>query len=151
MIPILLALHILAVVRGAGALAPSSTILPPPAGGLAPAPRMPLWRRVFASVLPRVGGAIVVILVTGIWMIFSVVGGFATAPLNVNLMMATGILMMLLYLHLVFAPWKRFRMAVDGGDLQAAARNLDRIRRTVAINTALGLLTIVIAVSGGAW
>ena len=59
--------------------------------------------------------------------------------------------MMLLYLHLVFAPWKRFRMAVDGGDLQAAARNLDRIRRTVAINTALGLLTIVIAVSGGAW
>ncbi|MBN9034640.1 MAG: CopD family protein [Rhizobiales bacterium] len=151
MIPILLALHILAVVFWVGGMAFAYTILRPAAGGLEPAQRLPLWRRVFASFLPRVGGAIVVILVTGIWMIFSVFGGFATAPLNVNLMMATGILMMLLYLHLVFAPWKRFRMAVDGGDLQAAARNLDRIRRTVAINTALGLLTIVIAVSGGAW
>ena len=151
MIPILLALHILAVVFWVGGMAVAYTILRPAAGGLEPAQRLPLWRRVFASFLPRVGGAIVVILVTGIWMIFPIFGGFATAPLVVNLMMATGILMMLLYLHLVFAPWKRFRMAVDGGDLQAAARNLDRIRRTVAINTALGLLTIVIAVSGGAW
>lgn len=151
MIPILLALHILAVVFWVGGMAFAYTILRPAAGGLEPAQRLPLWRRVFASFLPRVGGAIVVILVTGIWMIFSVFGGFAAAPLNVNLMMATGILMMLLYLHLVFAPWKRFRMAVDGGDLQGAAHNLDKIRRTVAINTALGLLTIVIAVSGGAW
>lgn len=149
MIPILLALHVLAVVFWVGGMAFAYTILRPAAGGLEPAQRLPLWRRVFARFLPGVGGAVAVILVTGVWMIFAVFGGFAAAPLHVNLMMATGILMLLLYLHLVFAPWKRFRIAVDGGDLQAAARNLDRIRRTVAINTALGLVTIVIAAAGG--
>lgn len=151
MIPILLALHVLAVVFWVGGMAFAYTILRPAAGGLEPAQRLPLWRRVFARFLPGVGGAVAVILVTGVWMIFAVFGGFAAAPLHVNLMMATGILMMLLYLHLVFAPWKRFRIAVDGGDLQAAARNLDRIRRTVAINTALGLVTIVIAAAGSSW
>lgn len=151
MIPTLLALHILAVVFWVGGMGFAYAVLRPAAGGLEPAQRLPLWRRVFAGFLPRVGGAIAVILVTGIWMIFAIFGGFATAPLYVNLMMAIGILMMLLYFHLLFAPWKRFRIAVDVGDLETAQRNLDKIRLTVAINTALGLLTIVIAATGGYW
>jgi uncharacterized membrane protein len=148
---VLLALHILAAVFWVGGMAFAYGILRPAAGELAPEQRLPLWRRVFASFLPRVGGAIVVILVTGIWMIFTVFGGFAGLPLYVNLMMGIGILMMLLYLHLVFAPWKRFRTSVDGGAWPEAAAQLNKIRITVGINLALGLITIIIGSTGRYW
>lgn len=151
MIATLLALHVLAVVFWVGGMGFAYAILRPAAAGLDPMQRFPLWRRTLGNFLPRVGGAIVIILITGFWMIFALFGGFATVPLYVNLMMGVGIVMMLLYLHLLFAPWKRFRNAVDGGDMGAAAKNLDMIRTTVAINTGLGLLTIITAVTGPYW
>lgn len=148
---ILLALHILAVVYWVGGMAFAYGILRPAAGELQPEQRLPLWRRVFASFLPGVGAAVVVILVTGFWMIFSLFGGFAGLPLYVNLMMSLGILMMLLYLHLVFAPWKRFRAAVDGGAWPEAAVQLNKIRVTVGVNLALGLITTIIGSTGRFW
>jgi uncharacterized membrane protein len=65
--------------------------------------------------------------------------------------MGIGILMMLLYLHLVFAPWKRFRTSVDGGAWPEAAAQLNKIRITVGINLALGLITIIIGSTGRYW
>jgi uncharacterized membrane protein len=151
MIATLLALHMLAVVFWVGGMIFALAVVRPAARELAPADRLPLWRRVFSRFLPRIGGAVVIILITGIWMIFAVFGGFAAAPLYVNLMMGIGILMMLLYLHLMFAPWKRFRMAVDSNDTETALKNLEKIRATVGINTGPGLVTIVIAVTGSYW
>ncbi len=49
--------------------------------------------------------------------------------------------MMLLFGHLYFALWPRFRKAVDGGAFPEAAATLDRIRRTVTINLVLGIIT----------
>jgi uncharacterized membrane protein len=147
----LLALHILAAVFWVGGMAFAYMILRPAAGLLEPAARLPLWRRVFASFLPWVGVAIVALLVSGFWMIFDPFGGFAGLPLYINLMMATGILMLLLYLHLVFAPWKRFRIAVDAGAWPEAAVQLTRIRVTVGINLLLGAITLVIGATGRYW
>ena len=65
-------------------------------------------------------------------------GGFADAALYINLMMTIGIVMMLLFGHLYFALWPRFRKAVEGGAFPDAAKTLDRIRRTVTINLVLG-------------
>ena len=56
-------------------------------------------------------------------------------------MQATGILMMLLFLYLYFAPWRRFSRAVETGVLQDAAASLNQIRRIVATNLVLGLVT----------
>lgn len=151
MITVLLALHILSAVFWVGGMIFALSVLRPASGDLAPAQRLPLWRNVFANFLPRVGGAIVVLLVTGTWMVFAIFGGFATVPLYVNLMMGVGVLMMLLYLHLLFAPWKRFRTAVDAGDLEKAAGNLHMIRTTVGINTLLGVITIIIGSTGRYW
>jgi uncharacterized membrane protein len=58
------------------------------------------------------------------------------------------LIMMLLFLHLIFAPWRRFRDAVDHGALPEAARSLNQIRIIVGINLLLGVLTIVIGGSG---
>lgn len=151
MIVTLLALHILSATFWVGGMLFTYWILRPAAAELEPEQRLGLWRRVFASFLPKVGFAIILLLVTGFWLVFAAFGGFATLPTSVHLMMAIGILMMLLFMHLVAAPWKRFRTAVDGGDFAEAAKNLDKIRMTVAINLVLGLATIVIAVTGRYW
>ena len=151
MTAILIAAHILSAVFWVGGMAFAYLILRPAAGALEPAARLPLWRRVFARFLPWVGVAIVAMLVSGFWMIFDPFGGFAALPLYINLMMTTGIVMMLLYLHLVFAPWKRFRTAVDAGAWPEAAVQLNRIRITVGINLILGAITLVIGATGRYW
>jgi uncharacterized membrane protein len=59
--------------------------------------------------------------------------------------------MMMLFLHLFFAPWKRFRRAIAAGDLAAAGKNLEQIRILVATNLILGLLTVIVGASGRYW
>ena len=63
----------------------------------------------------------------------------------------TGWVMFLLFFHLFFAPWRRFRRAVAAGEIEAAGRQLATIRLVVAINLVLGLLTIAIGASGRYW
>jgi uncharacterized membrane protein len=78
-------------------------------------------------------------------------GGFAAAPLYVNVMQGLGILMVLLFLHLVFAPWKRFRAALDQGALPEAGKQLHQIRMIVAANLTLGILTVLVGGTGRYW
>ena len=59
--------------------------------------------------------------------------------------------MTLLFLHLVFAPWRRFRGALDQGSLADAAKNLNQIRIIVAINLILGIATVVVGGTGRYW
>lgn len=148
---LLLAVHILAAVFWVGGMAFAYTILRPAAGPLEPPARLPLWRRVFARFLPWVAVAIVALLISGFWMIFIIFGSMAAAPTYVNVMLGVGILMMLLYLHLLFAPWKRFRRAVDASLWPDAAKALHQIRMLVGINTVLGVIVIVVGGTGRYW
>ena len=84
-------------------------------------------------------------------MLFLRFGGFAGAGLHIQIMQATGLLMMLLFLHLFFAPWRRFSRAVAAGALADAAAALDQIRRIVAINLVLGVITVAAGASGRFW
>ena len=72
-------------------------------------------------------------------------------PEHVNVMQTIGIVMMVLFLHLFFAPWRRFGRAVEGKAFPEAAQQLGQIRRIVAINLALGLLTVAVGASGRFW
>jgi uncharacterized membrane protein len=151
LIILLLAIHLLAVVFWVGGMAFAYTVLRPAAGALDPAARLPLWQRVFARFLPWVGVSIVALLVSGFAMTFLLFGGFSNAAPYVHAMATTGIVMMLLFLHLIFAPWRRFRDAVDHGELPEAAKNLNQIRIIVGINLLLGVVTIVIGGTGRYW
>jgi uncharacterized membrane protein len=151
MLTVLLALHLLAAVFWVGGMAFAYWVLRPAAGPLEPAVRLSLWRRVFAIFLPWVGVAIVVLLVTGYWMLAASFGGFAHTPAYVNVMQGLGILMMLLYLHLFFAPWRRLRAALDRNALPEAGKALNQIRVIVAINLALGILTVIVGGTGRYW
>ena len=64
---------------------------------------------------------------------------------------SAALLMMLLFFHVYFAPYRRLCRALDAEDLPAAAKQLAQIRRIVGINMLLGLATIVVATSGRYW
>ena len=151
MLVFLLAIHLLAAMFWVGGMAFAYWVLRPAAGALDPPLRLPLWRRVFEKFLPWVGLAIIVLLGSGYAMLAQYFGGFAAAPLYINVMQGLGILMVLLYLHLFFAPWKRFRRALDQGALPDAGKALNQIRQIVAINLALGIIVIIVGGTGRYW
>jgi uncharacterized membrane protein len=149
--PILVALHALAAIVWVGGMFFAYMVLRPSAGALEPALRLPLWRRVFGRFFPWVWASVALLLASGYAMIFAGFGGFRGLGLHINIMQGIGIVMMLLFAHLFFAPWRRFGRALDAGDAAQAARNLDQIRLIVAVNLALGLVTAAIGASGRWW
>ena len=144
------ALHALAAVIWVGGMFFAYVLLRPSVAALAAADRLPLWQRVFGRFFPWVLGCIAVLLVTGYAMLPGL-GGFAGAGVHVHVMQLTGWVMFLLFFHLYFAPWRRFQKAVAGGALDEAGRQLGTIRKVVAINLVLGLLTVAIGASGRHW
>jgi uncharacterized membrane protein len=146
-----LTFHILAAVIWVGGMFFAYVALRPSAGALEPALRLPLWHRVFSRFFPWVMASIVALLASGYGMVFLGFGGFDAVGPHVHVMQGTGIIMMMIFLHLYFAPWKRFRRAIVAGDLPAAGKNLEQIRILVAANLALGLLTVAIGASGRYW
>ena len=149
--PLLIALHILAAVIWVGGVFFAYMVLRPSAGPLEAPARLALWRRVFGRFFPWVWASIAILLISGYTMLFVHFGGFAGAGLHINVMQLTGIVMTLLFLHLYFAPWRRFSRAVEAGALQDAAKQLNQIRRIVAVNLVLGLLTVAVGASGRFW
>ena len=146
-----LTLHILGAVVWVGGMFLAYVVLRPAAGILEPPARLALWRGVFERFFPWVWASIVALLLSGYGMLFLALGGFAGAGVHVHVMDLVGLIMMALFLHLYFAPWRRLRRALDAGDTGAAAAQLGQIRTIVAINLSLGLITAVIGASGRYW
>lgn len=147
-----IALHQLAAVVWVGGMFFAYLILRPvAAAGLEPPPRLRLWLGVFDRFLIWVWLAVVLLLVSGYWLVFSLYGGFAGVGVHVHLMQLLGILMMLLFFHLFFAPYRRLKQAVGAEDWPAAGAQLGRIRTIVGVNLILGLLVVTIGSSGRYW
>jgi uncharacterized membrane protein len=146
-----LTLHILGAVVWVGGMFLAYMVLRPAAGMLEPPARLLLWRGVFERFFPWVWASVLALLLSGYGMLFFALGGFAGAGIHVHIMNVIGLIMMALFLHLYFAPWRRLQRALDAGDNAAAVRQLDQIRVIVAINLGLGLITSVIGASGRYW
>lgn len=150
MLVLLLAIHVLAALFWVGGMAFAYMILRPAAGPLEPPARLGLWRRVLGSFLPWVAVAILALLISGYGMV-AMLGGFGGVGVHVHLMQLTGIVMMLLFGHMFFSPWKRFRAAVDGGTFPEAAKRLNQIRIIVLVNLILGTITVLVGSTGRYW
>jgi uncharacterized membrane protein len=143
--------HVWAAVIWVGGMFFALTVLRPATALLEPGPRLDLWLRVLARFFAWIFAAIVLLLVSGYGLIFGVFGGFAGAGLHIQIMQGIGIFMMMLFLHVYFAPWRRFRAAVARRDMPEAARQLNQIRWIVMVNLVLGLATVAIGSSGRYW
>jgi len=146
-----LSLHALAAAVWVGGMFFALLMLRPATAPLEPGPRLELWSRVLERFFLWVMAAIVLLLASGYAMIFGVYAGFRGIGLHINIMQGIGIIMMLLFFHLYFAPWRRFRAAVGRQDYPVAAAQLNQIRVIVTINLILGLITIVVGSSGRYW
>lgn len=144
-----LVLHILsAVVWVGGMLFAHMFLRPVAAEQLEPSMRLPLWVGVFKKFFPFVWLSILFLPLTGYLMIFDIWGSMGAAPLYVHIMNGLGIVMILIYLHVYFVPFKRLKEAVIKQDWPEGGRNVNIIRKMVGINMTIGVLVIIIASAG---
>src|ERR1700746_3462753 len=146
-----LILHALSAVVWVGGMFFAHQVLRPATAALDPRPRLLLWSRVLGRFFGWVIVSIILLLASGYVLVFAVFGGFGKIGLHVNLMQGIGILMILLFFHLYFAPWRRFRLAVAREDWADGGRQLVQIRTIVTINLVLGLIVVAIGSSGRYW
>ncbi len=143
---LLLLVHLLGAIAWVGGMFFAYFCLRPAAAQvLDPPRRLPLWSATFARFLPYTAVAVVVMVACGLTLLLQT--GFRGAPAGWHIMMTLGLVMAVIfgYVHLALYPSLRDRC--QAADWPAAAGALNRIRRMVAINLALGLCTIVAAVS----
>jgi len=140
--------HLLSAVIWIGGMFFAVYMLRPAAGPMEPADRAALWARVFQRFFPWVWAAVILLPSTGYFMAYGGYGGLADLPPAYHIMQAVGWIMIVLFLHLWFAPYARFRRAVAAGDFPEAGKQLDQIRLIVTINLYLGLVNVCAGVAG---
>ena len=145
--PILLFIHVLGVVVWVGGMFFAYVCLRPVAATQLPPPqRLPLWRAVFDRFLNWVWVAVGMILASGLSMLLA--AGFANAPVFWHVMFLSGLVMMLIFAHVYFAPYRRLCRACDAQDWPAGGAALAQIRKLVGANLSIGLVTIAVATLG---
>ena len=146
LIPLMLFLHLIAVVVWVGGMFFAYLCLRPVAAAtLEPAQRLTLWAGVLGRFFPWVWLAVALILGSGLTIIANVGGHL---PLHWHLMLTLGIIMMLIFAHLYFSPYRRLCRGVAAADWPRAAAALNQIRIMVGINLALGMTTVAISTLG---
>jgi len=142
-------LHLLSAVVWVGGMFFAYMFLRPVAASqLEPPVRLQLWVGEFKKFFTFVWLSLLFLPLTGYLMIFDIWGSMANTPLYVHIMNGLGIVMILIYLHVYFAPFKRLKEAVIKQDWPEGGRNLNIIRKMVGINTMIGLIVIIVASAG---
>jgi len=146
---IAIALHTLAAVIWVGGMFFAYLCLRPAVGALEPPDRCRLWRVALGRFFAFVWACVAVLLVTGYAMI-ALLGGMREVGMHVHLMQGLGILMMLLFMHVQFGPFRKLKLAVGAQDWPEAGKQVVRIRPVVATNLVLGAIVVLVA-AGGRW
>ncbi len=145
---VLLAIHVIAAVLWVGGMAFAHLCLRPAAEAtLAPPQRLPLMRAVLQRFFGIVWGAITALVLSGYGAILAG-GGFSAWGWHVHAMQAVGLVMMALFAHLYFGPWRRMTRAVDDQVWPEAGTAMVAIRRIVTINLVLGLAISALGAAG---
>ena len=142
------ALHVLAVVIWVGGMFFAYNALRPAAvETLEPPLRLKLWVATFKRFFPWVWLSVIIIFITGMWMMVQ----FPKAPVYIHIMAGLGIVMMLIFMHVFFAPYNKLKKHVTNESWPDAGKSLNQIRILVGINTILGIITILAATAGRAF
>ncbi len=142
-------LHVLGIVVWVGGMFFAYMALRPVAASvLEPPQRLTLWAGVFDKFFPWVWASVVLILLSGLHMLMAF-GGMA-APHYAMTMLVLGVVMMLIFGHVFFAPYKKLKRAVVAQDWKAGGAALGQIRQLIGINLVIGLLTIAVVFVGRA-
>lgn len=111
---------------------------------LEPPQRLTLLAGVFTKFFLWVWISIALIFGSGMAMM----AGMGKPPLHVMLMFVLAVVMLLIFSHIFFAPYRRLKRAVAVQDWKAGGAAMATIRKLVAVNLIIGLLTITIGTLG---
>lgn len=151
LLALLLLLHLLAVAFWVGGMAVMHLAVRPAAvATLQPPQRLPFMAAALSRFFMGVSIAVAVTLLSGLALV-GMSGGFAHVHWRVHGMFAIGLLMMALFLHIRFAPFRRLQRAVAEAAWPVAAAQLNSIRRLVGVNLVLGVLVFALAILGRAF
>lgn len=150
--PFMLGIHAIAAVVWVGGMFFAYMALRPSVPGIEPPPeRLKLWNRVFDKFFPWVWIAVVALPSTGYWQVYVDYGGFGASGLHIHWMHGTGWLMIFLFIYLYMKPYPAFKEAVTEENWENAKGNLERIRKIIATNLVLGLITVLLGSTGRLW
>lgn len=145
---ILLFLHIAAVIVWVGGMSIMHFAVRPAATqSLEPAQRLPFMAATLQRFFVAVTLSIITILVTGGWMMHDM-AALGRLPRSVQAMAGLGIVMMAIFGHIRLAAYPHFVRAVGTSSWPDAAARLASIRQLVAVNLALGVVTLAAAILG---
>lgn len=145
--PLFLCLHVLSVAVWVGGMFFAYVCLRPAAlEVLEPPQRLRLWAKVFARFFVWVWLAVLLIPASGLFMFAA--NNASSWPWHWYLMLATGSLMIVIFLLVVAAPYVALTRAVAEENWPAGGAALNRIRQLVGLNLILGILTIMFATLG---
>ncbi|MDY6942818.1 MAG: CopD family protein [Pseudomonadota bacterium] len=139
------ALHVIAAVIWIGgmffaymALRPSvPKVLDPPAA-------LRLWLETLTRFMRWVWIAVILLPLSGYWIIFIQWGGMEYVDNAIHIMQGMGLVMILLFMRLYFGPLRGLRNSVEKEDFAAAGQYLAQIRMGVEINLILGVILVII-------
>jgi len=135
------ALHLLCAVVWVGGMFFAYVVLRPSMLAIEAPQRMLLHTRVFKKFFLVIWHAMPVILISGMAMI-GLRWNMATAPWQINAMMALGLVMAAVFLAIFFGPYRQFRRTTDRNRM---ASSLNSIRKLIGVNLVLGLITVIVA------
>jgi uncharacterized membrane protein len=138
---LLVFLHLAAAIFWMGGMAFVVLALRPAlAAQLAPPQRLPLMIDVLRRFFVVVMASIVVLLATGVPLLLQAPAG--EVPRGWHVMAGLGVVMMLVFGHIWFAPWRRAQRAVAAQDWPEGGKRLNQVALLVKINPGLGWLAI---------
>ncbi|PIE83727.1 MAG: hypothetical protein CSA09_00030 [Candidatus Contendobacter odensis] len=141
-------LHILFAVIWVGGMFFSQMALRPVVVAQLEAPqRLQLLTAVLGRFFWSVWAAVIILPVTGFWLIASY-GGMGNLGWHIHMMTALGMVMVLIYLVLYFVIFLRLRRAVTAQNFPAAGRQVVWVQRLVWTNLLLGVLIILTTAFG---
>ena len=147
MLSLALTLHLLAAIVWVGGMFFAHMALRPAVNQLLEPPqRLPLMLKVFDGFFSWVWGAVILILVSGYWLMFGVFQG--DPPLSQWVMAVLGTLMGIIFVIIYSLPYRRMKAALAASELPRAAVAMGLIRRLIGVNLVLGLLVTLVAVTG---
>jgi uncharacterized membrane protein len=140
-------LHVLGTVLWVGGMFFAHVALRPALQAVPPPTRLPLVSATLATFFGWVAAAVAVILVTGFSMVVAL-GGFGRVGYYVHVMTALGLVMTAVFAFIVARPFAVLRRSVASSAWEPAGAAAGAIRRLVAVNLVLGLVTITVAILG---
>ena len=142
--------HVLSIIVWIGGMVFAHFFLRPAVAPLEPPVRLRLMHDVLGRFFRAVLIAALLTLASGVWMLGRVAkqvvqsGGGFEMPLSWTIMATLGVVMVAIFMHIRFALYRRLSRAMAAADWPAGGAALGQIRQWVAVNLALGVVTLVV-------